>query len=134
MYIDKIFKNQLHLTALSHTPCVYHRNTDDSKVYILVDNFYHACINLHVYKKLCDILDKHLSIPITCHGLTTHFNGLDVKQTAMFISISVKKHLSQALLSHWQDILPTTLPMHANSNFVKALDDAELLDYSKHKH
>jgi hypothetical protein len=83
--------------------------------------------------ELCDLLDEELSIPITCHGILTHFNGIDVLQTRTHITISVGKYLTTIFESHgWNSLIPLSLPMLLNNYFVKALDSAVPLDPDVH--
>jgi hypothetical protein len=81
------------------------------------------------YNLLCDILDKELAVPITRHGILTHFNGIDVKQTRTHITISVEKYLDNIFATHgWQNLIPFSLPMQPDNDFVKSLDNAVPLE------
>jgi hypothetical protein len=60
-----------------------------------------------------------------------HYNGVDIVQTAHYISILVKLYLKQVLQSHgWDSLTPVSLPMKAENEHVHQLDQAESLDHA----
>jgi hypothetical protein len=94
-----------------------------------VHDFSTACLHSSTYHTLCDRLNTNLKVPITCHGLLKHFNGINVLQIRDHISISVETYLDSVLTSHgWLDLLPLSLPMRADNDYIKSLDTAIPLD------
>jgi hypothetical protein len=86
---------------------------------------------IDVYHHVCDLLDAELSVPMTHHGLLTHFNGIDdMIQAHTHITISVEKYLTWVFFEYhgWENLTPMSLPMHPDNDFVKALDTAIPLD------
>jgi hypothetical protein len=121
------------LTPTTHAPCLYSGVFQGHCILFLqqVNDFAIACASKAVYDAFCDDLDKHLSIPITRHGLMQHYNGVDIVQTAHYISILVKSYLTQVLQSHGWDLLtPVSLPMKAENEHVHQRDRAEPLDHA----
>jgi hypothetical protein len=134
IHIDRILKD-LGFRSTTHAPCLYVGTVDGSTVYFLrqVDDFSVACKNANVYNSFCDLIDKHLSMPITRYGIMTHFNGIDVEQSHCYIHLHVKQYLDKVFAAHgWDSITPTTLPMRADNAFIRLLDKATSLDPDKH--
>jgi hypothetical protein len=130
-HIDGILCNNLHFTPTTHAPCLYTGNIDRQTVLLLrqVDDFSTACLHSSTYHTICGRLDTKLKVPITRHGLLKHFNGIDVIQTRDHILISVETYLDSVLTSHgWLDLLPLSLPMRADNDYIKSLDTAIPLD------
>jgi hypothetical protein len=74
-------------------------------------------------------LMKNLLVPITRHGLLTHFNGIDVVQARTHITITVERYLNMVFESHgWNNLIPLSLPMRPYNDFFQALDSAIPLD------
>jgi hypothetical protein len=58
-----------------------------------------------------------------------HFNGIDVVQAHTHITISVEPYLHMIFESHgWNNLIPLSLPMRPDNDFVKALDSTIPLD------
>jgi Reverse transcriptase (RNA-dependent DNA polymerase) len=121
IHIDRILRVHFGLTPTTHAPCLHSGVFQGHCILFLqqVDDFAIACAGKAIYDAFCDDLDKHLSIPITCHGLMQHYNGVDIVQTAHYISILVKLYLKQVLQSHgWESLTPVSLPMKAENEHV----------------
>jgi hypothetical protein len=121
IHIDRILRVNFGLTPTTHAPCLYSGVFQGHCILFLqqVDDFSIACTDKAVYDAFCDEVYKLLSIPITCHGLMQHYNGVDIVQTAHYISILVKLYLKQVLQSHgWELLTPVSLPMKAENEHV----------------
>jgi hypothetical protein len=94
-----------------------------------VDDFSIACTHIDIYDHVCDLLDEELAVPITHHGILTQFNGTDVVQACTHITISVEQYLDTVFESHgWTNLIPLSLPMCPDNDFVKTLDSTIPLD------
>jgi hypothetical protein len=135
-HIDKILQHKLHFMPTTHAPCIYTGKVDGQTVLFLrqVDDFGSACTSISIYNKLCDLIDIHLSMPITRHGLMVHFNGLDIVQAASHITVTVEKYLDQVFLAHgWSNILSKATPLQSDNAYVKKLDSAIPLLHADYK-
>jgi hypothetical protein len=132
IHIDRILHVHFGLMPTTHAPCLYSGVFQGHRILFLrqVNDFAIACADRVVYDAFCDELDKHLSIPITRHGLMQHYYGVDIVQTVHYISILVKLYLQQVLQSHgWDSLTPVSLPMKAVNEHVHQLDHAKPLDH-----
>jgi hypothetical protein len=70
-----------------------------------------------------------MRIPMKRLGLITHFNGMDIEQTASYIKLHGGKYLSKMLSDHkWipTDPLPKTpVPFPADKNYLKQMQDCQ---------
>jgi hypothetical protein len=80
-----------------------------------VDDFSVACRYESIYIALCDALEKHRTVPMTCYGMMIHFNGIDVSQFRTHISISTKTYLDTVFNNNGWDLTPTSLPMNPSN-------------------
>jgi hypothetical protein len=88
-----------------------------------------ACRLEETYIKLCDLLDKNWQVTMSRYGMTTHFNGIDISQSRIHVSILSKTYLDTVFNNYgWNDITPTSLPMNPSNEFICALDSAEPLE------
>jgi hypothetical protein len=129
-HIDRILTDVLHLTSVTHSPCLYSGVFGGHDILFLrqVDDFAISCPNAAVYGQVCDALDAQLSVPMVRHGLITHFNGLDVHQYKTCTIITVESYLGAVLKSHgWESLEPALLPMDPDNKYVRLLDAAEPL-------
>jgi hypothetical protein len=127
MHCDIILQNKLHFAPTTHAPCLYHGTINDQPVFFLrqVDDFGLACSTDAQYTSLCDMMDDSLSMPITRHGSMVHFNGLDIVQSATYISVTVEKYLDQIFQSHgWSNITPKPTPIISDNAYIRKLDTA----------
>ena len=131
LHIHPILVKKVALTPTTHAPYLYSGLVDAEPILFLrqVDDFSIACTHVATYDRVCDLLDEELAVPITRHGLLHHFNGIDVVQARTHITISVERYLDTVLESHgWDNLLPLSLPMRPDNDFVKALDTAVPLE------
>jgi hypothetical protein len=86
----------LDFTPTTHAPCLYQGTFNNEYVLFLrqIDDFAVGCRSESTYIKLCDALDKHWQVPMTCYGMMKNFNGIDVSQSHTHISISTKTYLN----------------------------------------
>jgi hypothetical protein len=67
------------------------------------------------------------------YGMMKHFNGIDISQLTIHISISSKTYLDTVLKKYvWDDIVPTSLPINPSNEFVRALYSAITLESAQH--
>jgi hypothetical protein len=98
----------------------------------MVDYFSIACKLEETYTKLCDLLDLNWQVHMSRYGMMKHFNGIDISQSRTHISISSKTYLDTVFKNYgWTDLTPTSLPINASNELVRALDSAESLDPSE---
>jgi hypothetical protein len=104
-HADKILCD-IGLTPTIHKPCLYLGLIKAQRVLFVcqVDDFAIACSNESTVKKLLDMLDDKLTIPLKRMGLLDLYNGLDVIQTRDYIKINCSmyiKHICEKHLANW---------------------------------
>jgi hypothetical protein len=98
----------------------------------MVDDFSIACKFEETYTKLWYLMDLNWQEPMSRYGMMKHFNGIDVYQSCIHISISSKTYLYTVFKNYgWKDLTPASLPMNPSNEFVRALDSDEHLDPSE---
>lgn len=126
LHIDSILR-LLGFRPTTHAPCLYRGNFRGIDVLFLrqVDDFAIATSDEHIFHHVCDLIDSHLHQPMKRFGLLHHYNGINILQTRHFTTISARTYMSKVFERHgWTTLNPTHLPMAADNNHVRTLDDA----------
>lgn len=127
IHVDKILQ-QYNFVPTTHAPCVYRATVDGVDVLFLrqVDDFAIATTRSDIYDRICDDLDSHLLTPMKRFGLLSHYNGIDILQTADYVTVHCGTYLTKVMERHgWAaSFNPAPLPMNPDNSFVRNLDNA----------
>ena len=108
-HINKILLSpELNFRHTTHDRTIYSATFDDEPVLLLrqVDDFSLACKNEAIAKYIYGVIGDRLKlehedcVPFVYLGLTTEYNGVDVKQTRDHISILCSTYIHRVLRSH----------------------------------
>jgi len=130
-HIDTILKD-LGLTPTTHEPCLYSGHVQGKRVLFLrqVDDFAVASTDRKCAEQLIDDINNKMRIQVKHLGIIDRFNGMDIHQTRDYVKLTCTKYLQKVIKNHRTlltepvNILP--VPLHADSNFTKQLEQAPL--------
>ena len=103
-----LFPPELNFRCTTHDPTIYSTTFRGVKVLLLrqVDDFALASPDEDIAKMIYDIIGKRLMLPgedkppFAYMGLVDDYNGVQIKESSDFVSISAGKYIDRVLKTH----------------------------------
>ena len=127
-HIHKILTERLQLKPTVHEPCLYSGRYQGQKIFLIqqVDDFAVSAPSKQIAQAFIDDLDQHLIKPLKMQHVLSYFNGINLVQTRLCITVNCRMYINRILEHHgWQNISSNinkgVVPMTSNSKIIREL-------------